>query len=127
MIGNDDCDRRPSRLRRAGSDLDSWSNCSGRLGARSARFVQIGHFVHRSSIDAWSGRATKTREKTAAPPESSDRQVAGDDAQRAEHRDPEPALAAGMDQVLAEVVGVGVLLSLHPDTRRAGFEHDGIA
>ena len=37
----------------------------------------------------------RIRGKTAAPPESSGRQVAGDDAQRAQHRGAEPTLAAG--------------------------------
>ena len=62
-------------------------------------------------------RRPRTEKKTATPPESSGRQVAGDDAQRRQHRGPEPALTAGTDQVLAEVVGVGGLRPLHPDAQ----------
>ena len=72
--------------------------------------------VDRAPI-AWVRWGGPNREKTIAHPESSGRQVAGDDAQRRQHRGPEPSLTAGTDQVLAEVVGVGVLRSLHPDAR----------
>ena len=47
-------------------------------------------------------RWPRTEKKTTTPPESLGRQVAGDDAERAEHGGPEPSLTAGPDQFLVK-------------------------
>ena len=62
------------------------------------------------------GRPTTRSRRRTAPPKSSRRQVAGDDAQRAENACGITAFTAGADEVLAPVVGVGCLApgDLHP-------------
>jgi hypothetical protein len=92
-------------------ECESWADRPLFAGDRALR---------RSSIapgSRGSGGVAQTERRRSPHPESSGRQVAGDDAQRRQHRGPEPSLTAGTDQVLAEVVGVGVLRSLHPDAR----------
>ena len=92
-------------------ECESWADRPLFAGDRALRRSSI---APRSS---GSGGVAQTERRRSPHPESSGRQVAGDDAQRRQHRGPEPSLTAGTDQVLAEVVGVGVLRSLHPDAR----------
>ena len=88
-------------------ECESWADRPLFAGDRALR---------RSSIaprSRGSGGVAQTERRRSPHPESSGRQVAGDDAQRRQHRGAEPALTARTDQVLREVVGVGGLRPLH--------------